>query len=590
MIRLQGIAVSPGIAIGKVLVFDSGGFQIAKINCLKEQAPAELARFEEALQVTYEDIRLSSETVTAKLGGEYGAIFEAHLALLHDRKLLKKIRDAITEDHLVAESAVNEVFREYIRFFQGLGDEYLAERSNDMIDLGRRILHALRHEKKLPAQVSEKVILLANELTPSETVSMDKEMIQALVTERGGPSSHTAIVAEAMQIPAVVGVGEFLDRVSAGDQVIVDGNHGLIILDPDEATIRYYAYLEAQQQSIDDQLKMLRDESATTLDGVEIQLLGNIEFPAEAETCLEYGASGIGLYRTEFLYLSGGFPDEEEHYQAYRHVVETMNGRPVTIRTVDLGADKLLEHKVARPSSKDYYVEGEKNPGLGLRSIRLSLKRIELFRRQLRAIFRVSAIHPVKIMFPLVSTLTELRQAKMIVEDVKEDLREENIPYSDKVEIGIMVEVPSTVLMIDQFVSEVDFLSIGTNDLTQYTLAVDRTNREVVHLFNSCDPAILKLIVMTLEGAKKKGVPVSLCGQMSGNPLYTMLLLGLGLRTLSIAPRNIPEVKNICRGVNITHCKALARRVLLMERAGEIKGYLKSELRKLFPDPDDLLD
>ncbi len=593
MIRLQGIAVSPGIAIGKALVFDSGGAQAARINCSAEDVPRELARFNEALELAYEEIRLSSEAVTQKLGKQYGAIFEAHLAMLHDERLQTKIREAISVERLVAESAVSQVFQEYVTIFQDMQNEYLAQRANDMVDLQRRLLRLLGYEKKT-LQIKSRVILFAHDLTPSETAAMDTALVQALVTEVGGPSSHTAIVAEAMQIPAVVGVGEFLDKIASGDSVIVDGDKGLIILSPDQATLDYYTYRESHRHSIDTQLKSLRDLPATTADGVRITLLGNIEFPIEAGNCLESGAEGIGLYRTEFLYLGGDFPDEEDHYNAYKYVCETMAGRPVTIRTVDLGADKLLQRKTL-PGGKDYFIDEEKNPCLGLRSIRLSLKRIDIFRKQLRAILRVSAKHPVKVMFPLVTTVLEFQQAKMIIEDVKEDLREEGIPFGEKIDLGIMVEVPSTVLMIDHFASQVDFLSIGTNDLTQYALAVDRTNREVVHLFNACDPAVIKLIHMTMEGArraeqlKERQVPVSLCGQMGGNPHNTMLLLGLGLRTLSVSPRSIPEVKNICRGLNLTHCRAVAQRVLLMEKADEVKNYLKSELRKVFPDPDDLL-
>lgn len=598
MIILHGIAVSPGIAIGKVLIFDSGGFQVARITCPEEDIPQELARFDEALERASEQIGLTSVAATEKLGKQYGAIFEAHLQMLHDEKLLAKIRSAISVEHLRAESAVVQVFQEYAAIFHDMQNEYLAQRANDMTDLEQRLLRVLRHEKK-SLSLKSPAIIFAHDLTPSETAAMDPNLVQAMVTEVGGPTSHTAIVAEAMQIPAVVGVGgELLTRITSGDQVIVDGDRGSIIINPDDQTLDYYTYRESHRHSVDIRLRMLRDLPATTADGVDITLLGNIEFPIEAKNCLESGAEGIGLYRTEFLYLSGDFPGEEDHYNAYEFVCRTMADRPVTIRTVDLGADKLLgsEEGWISGGKADYITEHEKNPGLGLRSIRLSLSRLDIFRQQLRAILRVSAKYAVKIMFPLVSTVLEFQQAKMILEDVKEDLREENIPFAKKIDLGVMVEVPSTVLMIEHFAAQVDFLSIGTNDLTQYALAVDRTNRDVVHLFNPCDPAVLKLIHMTMEGVrhseeiKERHVPVSLCGQMGGNPVYTMLLLGLGLRTLSISPRSIPEVKNICRGLNLTHCKAVAQRALLMEKADEVMNYLKSELRKVFPDPDDLLD
>jgi phosphoenolpyruvate-protein phosphotransferase (PTS system enzyme I) len=370
----------------------------------------------------------------------------------------------------------------------------------------------------------------------------------------------------------VVGTGPFLTDVSGGELAIIDGDKGLVILQPDEETLASYRH-EAEELRIQaSKLEPLRDLPAETLDKVRIELLGNIEFPYEVDHCVDRGADGVGLYRTEFLYLGAEIePTEEVHFQAYSRVIQAMGQKPVVIRTFDLGADKMPN--MAAP-------EDERNPCLGLRSIRLALRNLPLFRTQLRAALRATALGNVHIMFPLVSTLLELRQAKMVLADVMEDLQEHNIPFNRDVPVGMMVETPASVMMIDRFVEEVDFLSIGTNDLVQYTLAVDRSNKDVVGLYNPADPAVLKLIAMAIEAADRKGVPISMCGQMSGSTLYTMLLLGMGLRRFSVSPSSIPEVKNLCRSVTLTECQAVAERVKIMENARDVRSYLKEEAKK----------
>jgi phosphotransferase system enzyme I (PtsI) len=392
------------------------------------------------------------------------------------------------------------------------------------------------------------------------------------VTEIGGPGSHTAIVAEALEIPAVVGTGPFLTEVSGGDLVIIDGDKGLVILQPDEEALARYRHEAEELRTLAARLEPLRDLPAETLDGVRIQLLGNIEFPYEVDHCVDRGADGVGLYRTEFLYLGAEIePSEEAHFQAYSRVVQAMADKPVTIRTFDLGADKM-------PNLPHF--DDERNPSLGLRSIRLALRSLPVFRTQLRAALRATALGNIQIMFPLVSTLMELRQAKMVLADVMEDLQEHHVPFNRDVPVGMMVETPAAVIMIDHFVDEVDFLSIGTNDLIQYTLAVDRSNKDVVGLYNPADPAVLRLIAMSIEAAERKQVPINMCGQMSGSPLYTMLLLGMGLRRFSVTPSAIPEVKNICRKVTLADCQAVAARVMTMENARDVKSYLKEEVKK----------
>lgn len=587
MRKLQGIAVSSGVAIAKAVILNSDGQQMGVATCAPDEVDAEFNLLQEALQSASREISACRDDVTGKIGSNYGAIFDGHLLMLQDPNLFSMMRDGILKEHYTAEYSAYAALTSYVQLFQRIQNPLMAERVNDVLDLRKRLLRILQKGKPQIHKFDHPSIVLSRNLTPSETASMDTQSVKAFATEIGGPSSHTAIVAQGLHIPAVVGIGPFLKLVTVGTTVIVDGDEGFFIIDPDEKTLEHYRKLLDQRHSLNICLDSMRDLPAETIDGERIQLLGNIEFPQEAQACMQSNADGVGLYRTEFLYLSGKHPDEEAHFNAYKEVVETMNGKPVTIRTVDLGADKLLEpEENTGDSDHNYYINEEKNPCLGLRSIRLSLKRVELFRKQLRAIYRAAYYGPVKIMFPLVSTLAEWRQARMIAEDVKEDLQDGNIPFNPNVPLGIMVEVPSTVLMIDQFAPEVDFFSIGTNDLTQYSLAVDRTNMDVVYLYNSCDPAVLKLIDMTMRSANQHNKAVSLCGQLGSNPYFTQLLIGMGLRQISLVPGTIPEVKRVVRHARVSQCRKIAERALKMENATEIRNYLWSEYLRLFPDLD----
>jgi phosphotransferase system enzyme I (PtsI) len=577
MQELRGIAVSPGVAIGEALVLGTEGFRIPRRFVSRDAVEDELDRLDRAIDAACKEISANRDAVADKLGEKYGAIFEAHLQMLQDSRLHDELEEMISHRHYSPEYAVSRVMRRYANVFQNLESHYLAERAADIFDIEKRLLrNLLGRRREVVAHLTSPVLVLAHNLTPSETSNLDRKFVKGFVTEVGGPGSHTAIVAEALQIPAVVGTGPFLTDVSGGETVIIDGDNGLVILHPDEETLARYRHEAEEHDLLAARLELLRDLPAETADGVRIQLLGNIEFPYEVDHCIERGADGVGLYRTEFLYLGAEQePDEEVHFEAYSRVVQTLNGRPVTIRTFDLGADKVPH----LPSPED-----ERNPFLGLRSIRLALRNVPMFRTQLRAALRASALGKVKIMFPLVSTLLELRQARMVLGDVIDDLQERGVEFDRDIEVGMMVEVPSAVMMIDHFVEEVDFLSIGTNDLIQYTLAVDRANRDVVSLYNASDPAILKLIAMTVAAANHHGKPVNLCGQMSGSPVYTMLLLGLGLRQMSVAPAAIPEIKKVCRSVTIPQCEAVAAHAMTLEGARDVKMYLKGELKKVAPE------
>ena len=577
MQQLQGIAVSPGVAIGEALVMDNEGFRIPRHFVSRDAVESELERLDKAVAAAGEEMVRNRDAVSKQLGKQYGAIFEAHFQMLHDVKLHSELEEMIRVSHHSAEYAVSRTLRRYAQVFQNLENHYLAERANDIFDIEKKLLrNLLGRRREGISQLTSDVLVLTHNLTPSETANLDRRYVRGFVTEVGGPGGHTAIVAAALEIPAVVGIGPFLTKVSGGDQVIIDGDKGLVILHPDEKTLTQYRHEVEEHLSLAVRLQSLRDLPAETADGVRILLLGNIEFPYEVDHCIDRGADGVGLYRTEFLYLGAeNEPDEDVHYNAYSRVVQTMGHKPVTIRTFDLGADKVPH--LDEP-------ESERNPFLGLRSIRLALRNLPMFRTQLRAALRASVLGNVRIMFPLITTLLEFRQAKMVLGDVMEDLEEHGIEFDRNVPIGMMVEVPAAVMMIDRFVEEVDFLSIGTNDLIQYTLAVDRSNKDVVGMYNAADPAVLKLIAMTVEAANRKNIPVNLCGQMSGSTTYTMLLLGFGLRRLSVAPSAIPEIKRICRSVTIGQCEAVTRHAMSMENARHITGYLREELKKLAPE------
>jgi phosphotransferase system enzyme I (PtsI) len=536
-----------------------------------------LERLDEAVRTATKEIERNRDRVSEQLGQDYGAIFSAHIQMLNDRGLRSKIEELVRQRHYSPEYAVSRVMRHYAKVFQTLEGGFLAERANDIIDIEKRLLRQLvgmRREEL--ANIQSEVLILAHTLTPSETANLNPKYVRGFVTEIGGPGSHTAIVAEALGIPAVVGTGPFLTEVLGGETAIIDGYQGLVILQPDDETLARYRHEVVQHRSQAAKLEKLRDLPAETSDGVRIKLFGNIEFPYEVEQCQKRGADGIGLYRTEFLFMAGDSePSEAEQAAAYSAVAKAMNGKPVVMRTIDLGADKL-------PSVP--FPQDERNPFLGLRSIRLALKYPALFKTQLRAILRASVAGNISLMFPLVSTLLELKHAKMVLREAMEDLDEEGAEFDRKIKVGMMIEVPSAVIMMDHFAEEVDFFSIGTNDLIQYVLAVDRSNTDVAGLYTASDPAVLRLLNSILRVADEKQVPVSMCGQMCGSTQYTMLLLGLGLRTFSVTPGAIPEIKQVCRRVSIEQCQKVAQRALELESARDVRTYLKGELVRVLPE------
>lgn len=577
MQTMQGIAVSPGVTIGEALILDNEGFRIPRHFVLRDAVDEEIARLSRSMEAVGGEMERNRDAVTDKMGGQYGAIFAAHLEMLHDPQLRRELEGLIREQNYSPEYAVSRTLRRYAKIFQQLETSSLAERAQDFFDIEKSLLRNLmgRNRDEL-GSLTAPVVVLAHNLTPSETATLDRKFVLGFATEIGGAGGHTAIVAKGLEIPAVVGTGLFLADVSGGDLVIIDGDHGQVILQPDDETLARYRRQVEGRKHWAVRLAELRDLPAETTDGVKISICANIEFPQEAATALARGADGIGLYRSEFMYLGADAePTEQTHYEAYAAVAKAMDGRPVVIRTLDLGADKMGLAPLG---------EEEHNPFLGLRSIRLSLRNPKLFRTQLKAILQASALGDVRIMFPMVTTLHELRQSKMLLADVMEDLEEANLPFRRDIPVGIMVETPATVVMLDRFLREVDFISIGTNDLIQYALAVDRSNKEVADLYQASDPAVLRLINLTVQASLRANIPVSMCGQMSGSSNYTMLLLGLGLRSLSVPPSAVGEVKRVIRAVSIGQCEAISRRALTMDSAREVDKFLMEEVRKAVPE------
>ncbi|HOQ04749.1 MAG TPA: phosphoenolpyruvate--protein phosphotransferase [Anaerohalosphaeraceae bacterium] len=571
----KGIAVSPGIAIARAMVIDSKDYRIPRRSIMASQRAGEIKR----VRLAFADaIRELDQIQTAKRieEGSIRDIFAVHMRFLRDKRFLKRVTDYIEKELVTAEYAVSAILREIASHFEKVDDVYISERAADIYDIERRLLtHLLGKVAEEVEHLREEVVIVAHDLAPTQTASFNKTFVKGFATERGGRTSHTAIIARSLGIPAVVALEDLMSCVTAQSTVIIDGNRGVVVIDPDEATLEEYRAHARRFTEFEHELDGFRDIPAVTRDGVPITLLGNVEFPDEAEVVLQKGGQGIGLYRTEFLYLYGGTePTEDDHYHAYSEVARLMNGKPIVIRTMDLGADKV-PHTNRHPQ--------EANPVLGLRSIRYCLQNLPLFKTQLRAILRASTLGDVRVMFPLITTMQELRQAKMILRDVMEDLDEYGVPYNAQMPVGIMIETPSSALTAGLLATESDFFSIGTNDLIQYTLAVDRGNEHVSTMYSAAEPAVLYLIRSVIHDANKAGIGLSVCGEMASEPEFVMLLLGMGVRMLSMAPPLIPEVKKIVCSVTIEECNLLARKVATLDSQRQIKNLLRDAAGRILP-------
>jgi phosphotransferase system enzyme I (PtsI) len=575
----KGIAVAPGVVIKEAFVLESEGYRIPRHLITEDEIPKELVRLGEAITSARKEIEELERDTSKKLGSQVGTIFATHKSMLQDENLKQEFIENIKKNNFSAEYAVSLALRVYVRKFRDVTDPYLSARVVDIFDIEKRLLRNLLGEQREELKnLTKEVVVIAHDLSPSQIASLDTTKVKGFVTDLGGRTSHSAIVARALGVPAVVGLGTATVDVFGGDLVIIDGNRGTVIIRPDEETLKEYQTIEKSFHVFEKRLTSeLKDLPAVTPDGREVSILGNIEFPRDIGASLRHGATGIGLYRTEFLYLGAkNVPTEEEHFNAYTQSIQELGKKPIVIRTVDLGGDKFF------PAANN---NKEDNPFLGWRSIRYCLEHVTIFKSQLRAILRASAFGNVKILFPLISSLQELQKAKDILKEVEEELNHKGIDFDKNIELGIMIEVPSAVMLADVLAKEVDFFSLGTNDLIQYTLAVDRSNEKVAHLYSPAHPAILKLLKMAIKSAEDNNIRIGICGEMGGEVEYTILLLGLGLREFSVAPAMIiPEVKKIIRSVTFERAKEVAETVCSFNDPAETTKYLRDMAREIIPE------
>lgn len=580
MPSLKGIPVSPGIVIGEVFVLDDERRRIPRRTVPVARVPFEHERLTKALADSVAELSDLRARTAHELGEEAAKIFAFHLGMLADQSLTKPMHDLIDREAVVAEFAVYTQFQTLIDRFAGMKDAAFRTKVDDVHDLTSRVLRHLigEHASRL-STLRHHAVVIARDLTPSQAAAFNKAHVLGFVTDAGGRTGHTGIFARALGIPAVVGCPGATDAATDGTPVIVDGDQGVVILNPDEATVARYQRAVEQQLLFRLSLNELSALPCVTKDGVEIELLGNIEFPEEVPQVLLAGGQGVGLYRTEYLYLAGDKePTEEVQFEAYAECVKALKGKPLTIRTLDLGADKYTQEQSDTP---------ERNPFLGLRSIRYCLQNTGLFKTQLRAILRASALGPIKVMFPLITTHGEFRQARFLLNDVMEDLADAGIAHDPRVPVGMMVEVPAAALMADHFAQQADFFSIGTNDLVQYTLAVDRGNQSVAQLYNPAHPAVIQLIDHTIRSAKDHKIPVSCCGETAGELEFTLLLLGLGLRSLSATPSALPSLKRLIRSVTMDQCEQVAQKAASIDSDVAVSAYLRDVTRKIVPEAFD---
>ncbi|MCP4675818.1 MAG: phosphoenolpyruvate--protein phosphotransferase [Deltaproteobacteria bacterium] len=576
-IRMRGIAASPGIAIGTVRVIDRQTIKIPRLRITVYDVKSETDRLMVAIEESRQQLHVAMEAIRTEdenQSGDHSLILQAHLLMLEDDLLIQGTRSIISSDLVNAEWALSKKTDEIKQTLAGLGDDYFRERAQDITFVSNRVLRNLMgHATQIVNEQTESCIIIADKLSPVETTQMVGAPVLGFATEAGTRTGHTAIMAQALGIPAVVGVERLTERIGKGDTVIVDGIEGAVIIRPEPEVVDDYEARAARHAELEKKLLSDRDQPATTADGVQLSVLANIEFPAEAAMALDYGAEGVGLYRTEFLYLNRPEPPtEEEQLNIYRTVTETLAPRRVVFRTFDLGADKLPNDRATR----------EVNPALGLRAIRLGLKNRTMFKEQLRALLRASNHGNLDIMFPMISGVGELRQIKAVLEEARKELGE-SVP--EQVRIGCMIELPSAVLVADQLAREVDFFSIGTNDLIQYSLAIDRTNDHVAYLYTPFHPAIMRAVRMVIAAGKQAGIKVAMCGGLAAEPLLIPLLIGMGLRTLSMAPTSIPTVKAMIRTVNAAEAEELTAQAFELTTALEIEDLLREYVEnRLGPD------
>ncbi len=562
----KGTGASPGIALGKALVVEHSELVIERKPI--EDVEAEIAKLEEAVKISTEELTKVKEKAFNELGEHEAEIFEAHLLVLADPELIDSAKAKIRDEKVNADYALNEIKEMFVGMFEAMDNEYMRERAADIKDVTNRVLRHILGVKVVDlAGLDEEVVLIAHDLTPSDTATMNKKMVLGFLTDIGGRTSHTAIMARTLEIAAVVGLTDITSKVKDGDFIVFNGETGEVIINPDEETKAKYAKLKEDFEEYKKSLQLLKGKASVTLDGRHVELAGNIGSPNDLEGLIKNDAEGVGLYRTEFLYMDkdDAFPSEEEQFEAYKAVLEGMNGKPIVIRTLDIGGDKELPY---------FDMEPEMNPFLGYRAIRLCLDRTDIFKTQLRALYRASVHGKLRIMFPMISSLEELLAAKEVIKEVLAELDAQGIAYSKDVEVGMMIEIPSSAIITDILAKHVDFFSIGTNDLIQYTCAVDRMNQKISHLYNQFNPAVLRLIKMTIDNAHKEGKWVGMCGESAGDQRMIPILFGGGLDEFSRSPISILPARKFITSVKHEDMKKFADEVLTMGTAKEIKEYV----------------
>jgi len=577
----RGQAVADGVVHARLVVLNQAQPEIPPGGITADQVPAELERLRQGLLETRRELQDIQERVSAGMGAHEAAIFDAHQLVLEDPTLLAEVTRLIQRDHRNAAAAFHEVASKYAAALAAVEDDYLRERAADVRDVEQRVLNNLLGVATTTdlGHLTEPVILVAHDLSPGTTALLDRNKVLGFATDVGGRTSHTAIMARKLRIPAVVGLGDVTLRVRTGEYALLDGHGGALIVNPTDGTLFQYGQIRERRAALEQRLRDLREQPAVTLDGTRLTLAANIDGPEDARAVKESGAEGVGLFRTEFLFLKGApAPDEEQQFAAYRDVAAALAPAPVILRTLDLGGDKL-------PGD---HAHKEENPFLGWRAIRISLANPAIFRPQLRAVLRASAFGQVRVMFPMISCLEELLAAKAALAECREELLREGVPLGETLETGMMIEVPSAALIAHQLAPQVDFFSLGTNDLTQYTVAVDRLNERVAHLHNVTHPAVLRLMQLTVEAAKAHGKWVGVCGEAAGDPAVIPLFVGLGVDELSATPAVIPAAKFLLRRLRLAEARELAAEALQMATAGEVlarsRAHAKSVAPELFPE------
>ncbi len=575
MKTLNGISAAPGIAIGKVYLYNDDAIRVPKYAISKNDVAYERERFDQAAERAAEELESLKSTSSSEMGEERSRFLDSHILMVRDPELQERVSDKLAQELKNVEWVLLQVIEELVEKLDGSSDAYLRERTLDIHDVARRVLnHLLFRERISLADLSDEVVLVAHNLLPSDALGMNKSMVKAIVMDEGGKTSHTAILARAFEIPAVLGLSDITEQVSTGDDMIVDGHKGIVIARPDAETKQRYLATSREWRQREVELLTLNELPAETRDGKLVALMANIEVPEETDSVLSHGADGIGLYRSEFLFLRpGGVSTEDEQYEAYSTVLRAMDGRSVTIRTLDLGGDKV---------SASMQQVSERNPILGWRAIRYCLAQRVMFVRQLRALLRASTHGDLQIMFPMISGVEELESALEMLEETKESLRSDGIEFNDAIPVGIMIETPSAALTSDILAKRADFFSIGTNDLIQYTIAVDRGNEKIAYLYQPFHPGVLRLIRIIIEHAHGAGIPVSMCGEMAGDPLATVILLGLGLDMYSMSAFTIPEVKRIIRTVTVWEAEELVGTISDMKSYREIDRYVQQWMNERF--------